>query len=361
MFVVVCLCLLYVVRPVELIADRIDVPQQIRVEEVLVPEYGVIGKHASMRCIYSPPTSIYSVRWYKNGREFYSYLPGKPDPITVHKTEGITVDVSKSSSSAVYLTNLTLDSTGRYRCEVSGEGPFFPTDTRYEDMLVVALPDRGPRIRGAKRRYSEGDTMNVNCTAIATNPPVNLTWYINRRPVAEPMLIRYPVFNISRDNNNTLHSTVLGLSYTVQRRDFKVHHERLKLKCVAFLYDVYYKATEVSVERNRPHHHRSTPPTTKYDMHRRVQGNGEDAHRRRQDNYNYELYEIQGEEDTNQHTADNQLQKDSPESAVKFSSFLNSGCSSFTNLTTFSANLATFPTTLATAFLIILNSLHFKK
>ena len=32
-------------------------------------------------------------------------------------------------------------------------------------------------------RYSEGDTLNVNCTAEDTKPPVNLTWYINSTPV----------------------------------------------------------------------------------------------------------------------------------------------------------------------------------
>ena len=45
---------------------------------------------------------------------------------------------------------------GRYRCEVSGESPFFPTDSLYEDMLVVALPRRGPRIQGAKPRLDIG-------------------------------------------------------------------------------------------------------------------------------------------------------------------------------------------------------------
>ena len=40
------------------------------------------------------------------------------------------------------------------RCEVSGEGPIFPTDSKFGDMLVVVVPNLGPRIIGAKSRYT---------------------------------------------------------------------------------------------------------------------------------------------------------------------------------------------------------------
>ena len=52
-----------------------------------------------------------------------SYLPGKLSPISVHNLRGINVEVSKSSMNYVTLSPLTLASTGRYRCEVSEEGP----------------------------------------------------------------------------------------------------------------------------------------------------------------------------------------------------------------------------------------------
>ncbi|XP_023336796.1 uncharacterized protein LOC111707850 [Eurytemora carolleeae] len=99
------------------------------------------------------------------------------------------------------------------------------------------------------RRYSEGDTLNVNCTAEDTKPPVNLTWYINSTPVGEPMLIRYPVWNLTR-NQDMLHSSVLGLRYKIHRRDFVDDNSRIKLKCVASMYNVYYKANEISAERS---------------------------------------------------------------------------------------------------------------
>ena len=39
-------------------------------------------------------------------------------------------------------------STGRYRCEVSEEGPMFATDSAYADLLVVVTPQNGPSISG---------------------------------------------------------------------------------------------------------------------------------------------------------------------------------------------------------------------
>ena len=47
----------------------------------------------------------------------------------------------------------TKSSLGRYRCEVSEEGPMFATDSKYGDLLVVVTPQNGPRIDGAQNRW----------------------------------------------------------------------------------------------------------------------------------------------------------------------------------------------------------------
>ena len=124
----------------------------ISVSGVTVPQYGVSGEHAVLYCIYSSIQPVYSVRWYKNGKEFFSYLPGKLSPISVHNVPGINVEVTKSSMNYVTLSPLTLESTGRYRCEVSEEGPMFATDSAFGDLLVVVVPQKGPRIDGAHNR-----------------------------------------------------------------------------------------------------------------------------------------------------------------------------------------------------------------
>ena len=104
---------------------------------------------------------------------YFSYLPGKPDnPITTHEVAGINLDVRTappdtagqiiktslqshlSDQQSVYLGRLSQASTGRYRCEVSGEGPMFATDSAYADLLVVVVPQNGPRITGLHKKRS---------------------------------------------------------------------------------------------------------------------------------------------------------------------------------------------------------------
>ena len=43
----------------------------VSVSSVTVPQYGVYGEHAVLYCKYSSVQPVYSVRWYKNGKEFF--------------------------------------------------------------------------------------------------------------------------------------------------------------------------------------------------------------------------------------------------------------------------------------------------
>lgn len=45
--------------------------------------------------------------------------------------------LQNSTDNVVVLRRVTLQSTGRYRCEVSGEAPSFQTVSGHEDMIVV--------------------------------------------------------------------------------------------------------------------------------------------------------------------------------------------------------------------------------
>ena len=43
----------------------------VSVTGVTVPQYGVHGEHAVLYCVYRSVQPVYSVRWYKNGKEFF--------------------------------------------------------------------------------------------------------------------------------------------------------------------------------------------------------------------------------------------------------------------------------------------------
>ena len=65
------------------------------------------------------------------------FLPKNPHPMTVYVRPGVEVDKKRSNEKSVTLRNLQQKTTGRYRCEVSTEGPTFATESKYGDLLVV--------------------------------------------------------------------------------------------------------------------------------------------------------------------------------------------------------------------------------
>ena len=52
-------------------------------------------------------------------------------------------------------------------------------------MTVVEVPKRNPQISGSDpmRDYSVGDTLNLTCVSAPSNPPAQLEWRLNGRPV----------------------------------------------------------------------------------------------------------------------------------------------------------------------------------
>ena len=69
------------------------------------------------------------------------YIPGNENPMTYYVRPGVKVDKTKSDERKVTLRRLTIESTGRYRCEVSTEAPSFATVSSFNDMYVVGKFD----------------------------------------------------------------------------------------------------------------------------------------------------------------------------------------------------------------------------
>ncbi|KAL7045587.1 hypothetical protein ACKWTF_002266 [Chironomus riparius] len=191
--------------------------------------------------------ALYSVKWYKDGYEFYRYVPRDHPPAQVFMQNGIYVNLHNSSDNQVVLENVTLASTGRYRCEISGEAPSFTTVSDHGDMIVVATPDHGPVITGGKARYQIGDMVRLNCTSGRSKPAAHLQWFINGEP-ADPILTRQ--FETLVTGREGLETTTLGLEFRVRQRHFKKGD--MKLKCLATIASIYWKSNEESVEGDRP-------------------------------------------------------------------------------------------------------------
>lgn len=200
-----------------------------------IPQHVVLNETVRMQCNFNLDKEVlYSVKWYKDGHEFYRYLPRDVPSVQTFRVAGVNVNVGGSSvdarreiavtiwkrgsvfqiqnstERAVVLNNVNLTSSGRYRCEVSAEAPAFQTVSDHADMTVVGerfinvstfiddfdsmnkkpyisfsvLPDEGPRITGGRSRYKVGEVVRMNCTSAPSKPAALLTWFINGDPVS---------------------------------------------------------------------------------------------------------------------------------------------------------------------------------
>ncbi|KYQ47855.1 hypothetical protein ALC60_13121 [Trachymyrmex zeteki] len=153
--------------------------------ELIVPQHAVLGQNVSLECNFNlDGEKLYSVKWYKDGNEFYRYVPQEKPPVLVFLQPGVSAVVHESTQRMVVLRSVNLMSTGRYRCEVSAEAPSFQTVSDHSDMTVIALPEDEPVItaRPGKHRYQVGDVVRFNCTSTRSKPHATLSWFINGDP-----------------------------------------------------------------------------------------------------------------------------------------------------------------------------------
>ena len=67
----------------------------LRMKELVIPKHVVRGQNVKLECSFSlDNVNLYSVKWYKDGNEFYRYLPGEKPPVLTFSLPGVTVDVS---------------------------------------------------------------------------------------------------------------------------------------------------------------------------------------------------------------------------------------------------------------------------
>lgn len=166
----------------------VDDTVALRMLELVVPQHVVRGQNIKLECNFNlDGETLYSVKWYKDGNEFYRYVPQERPPVLVFQLPGVTANIHNSTERSVVLHSVNLMSTGRYRCEVLAEAPYFQTVSDHSDMLVVALPEDGPIITGrpGRHRYQVGDVVRFNCTSAKSKPAAILSWFINGEPVSD--------------------------------------------------------------------------------------------------------------------------------------------------------------------------------
>lgn len=70
----------------------------LRMLELVVPEHVSRGQNIRLECNFNlDGETLYSVKWYKDGNEFYRYIPQDKPPVLVFPLPGVTANVRSVS------------------------------------------------------------------------------------------------------------------------------------------------------------------------------------------------------------------------------------------------------------------------
>lgn len=74
-----------------------DFTAGLRLTEVRIPNHVVRDSTARLECHYDlDGEALYSVKWYRDGLEFYRYVPRDMPPAFIYDQSGLTIDVSNT-------------------------------------------------------------------------------------------------------------------------------------------------------------------------------------------------------------------------------------------------------------------------
>ncbi|CAL8097301.1 unnamed protein product [Orchesella dallaii] len=207
----------------------------IKLESVFIPQYAVKDATVTLRCDFDVESDkLMSLKWYKDDHEFFRYSMHHGIRMQTFSVEGVIVDTAQSTLNSVILKNVTLKTSGTYKCEVSADVPSFRTLSKQGDIIVIAPPKSNPRIVGFHSVVSLGDTLRGNCTCDRSRPAASLMFYINDEKADFGDLIEY----LPISEQDGLETSVLGLRFQVEPKHFRSGN--LELKCTATIGNGYW-------------------------------------------------------------------------------------------------------------------------
>ncbi|XP_043205136.1 uncharacterized protein LOC122372253 [Amphibalanus amphitrite] len=216
----------------------------VRMIKTHFPSHVVMGKSMNMTCDYDPEGErVYQVKWYKDDNEFYTYIPGSS--AKTYDTTGMNIDnidMELSGAKSVVIHDVDLRMEGRYGCEITMDSSF-DTVIGVGDVMIVALPQRGPNITGLfLDSMDEGDRVWANCTSYRSRPAAQLTWYINGARSDNASLRWYP----EQVDPSGLRNVTLGLDFRLRGSHFG-STGLVMLKCTAEIETVFYQSANVRI------------------------------------------------------------------------------------------------------------------
>ncbi|XP_043267968.1 uncharacterized protein [Venturia canescens] len=181
----------------------------------------------TLRCEYNLGNEqLYSVKWYKDKDEFYTFMPSTSPPGREYDVKGVKVDIGQSDSKRVVLLGQSrsphkkINFAGLYGCEVSMEAPSYSTAFDSKVMSVAVLPYQDPALEGLRLRthYDVGDVLTVNCTSAPSFPQAKLGFLLNHKEVSKSRTKELP--SVGPIDENLVSSARLGLTLKLEREHF---------------------------------------------------------------------------------------------------------------------------------------------
>ena len=250
---------------VSIIGNIVSGALALRLTTILVPRFAIVGENVKLSCDFDlEDDELDSVTWYKDNVAFFKFKPGPL--IQILERRGIKIDKKESTQNTVVLKDVTLYSSGTYKCKVASTSLYSNRKETARDMIVVQLPTK-VEIVPLKDSYTVGENVIATCHSYASNPTASISWEINDKRISSP---QHESGNTSTDILNDFLKGIQdrvdvfggsGSDKFFSRKDsslqikFRVSEKYLtdgiKLGCLAHIGDPYVPASqEIGVTRS---------------------------------------------------------------------------------------------------------------
>ncbi|XP_047350145.1 uncharacterized protein LOC124949310 isoform X6 [Vespa velutina] len=196
---------------------------------------------------------------------FFVLLPTCPVPLSFSLSHSLSVAISyllislriyqikdkvtASDTTSVTLVDVSRNLTGTYKCEVSAGVPSYHTLIERAKMMVVDAPKTDPTIGSEKERIAVGEMLRANCTSGASRPATAITWMLNGDHITNnSSQFWIQTYLISLEDGTVKTKSLIEFKIT----NDMFRNDRLHLRCIAFISDVYRKSADMEISIDEP-------------------------------------------------------------------------------------------------------------
>ncbi|XP_057654304.1 uncharacterized protein LOC130892747 [Diorhabda carinulata] len=204
-----------------------------------VPHFAQAGGNAVLSCnYYIDNLKLYTVKWYKDNKEFFRFTPWRRPQTEIFPVPGVNINVNSISYSRVILRNVDFKTTGKYECEVKSDAPDF-IEIEDSGFLSILVPNGEPRILIDNDLVAVGQRVQAVCIVPGSYPPAQIIWILNGNEVKD--------YSIAKQFNRTDLSIPSASFVNLKVSKDWFEHSKANLSCAASIGKIYQADTTVII------------------------------------------------------------------------------------------------------------------